>query len=111
MKYEDPHFHTVLVSLSQVAKLQPEIFHSYHKAVVRDNLVKGLFIVDRVSYRDYHHTYRYRTTSNIRTCIYKIKPKKDVASTANAIRACAFIVEFLMMQLSGVRLIENVVLL
>ncbi|XP_064405270.1 sister chromatid cohesion protein PDS5 homolog B-B-like [Halichondria panicea] len=45
--YEDPHFHTVLVSLSQLAKLQPEVFSPFHKTIVRDNLVKNLFVVDR----------------------------------------------------------------
>ncbi len=48
--YEDPHFHTVLVSLGQLAKLQPAVFSPYHKTIVRDNLVKNLFVVDRASH-------------------------------------------------------------
>ncbi len=47
-----------------------------------------------------YNSLEYRTTSNIRTCFYLIKPQKDVASTANrrqcaiyAIRVCAFIIK------------------
>ena len=46
--YEHPNYHTVLVSLSQVAKLQSEVFSRHLKTIIKDNLVKNLFLVDRV---------------------------------------------------------------
>lgn len=48
LDYDDQHFTTILVSLGQVAKLQPRVFAPKHKSVIKDFLVKELMVVDRV---------------------------------------------------------------
>ena len=49
LDYDDSNLHTVLISLGQIAKLQPEVFASKHKGIIRDFIVKTLLVVDRVS--------------------------------------------------------------
>ena len=49
LDYDEDNFATVLISLSQVAKLQPQIFATKYKTVVKEFVVKKLMFVDRVS--------------------------------------------------------------
>ena len=49
LDYDDKDLHTVLISLAQIAKLQPDVFATKHKGVIRDFVVKNLLVVDRVS--------------------------------------------------------------
>ena len=61
LDYDDTNLHTALISLGQIAKLQPEVFATKHKGVIRDFIVKNLLVVDRVSslsmytYTNLHH--------------------------------------------------------
>ena len=48
LDYDDENLLTVLISLSQIAKLQPEVFAMKHKQIIRDFVVKQLLVVDRV---------------------------------------------------------------
>jgi hypothetical protein len=48
LDYEDPNLEAVLISLSQVARLQPQIFDSKQKAVIKEFVVKKLMLVDQV---------------------------------------------------------------
>lgn len=48
LDYDDSNLHTVLISLGQVAKLQPNVFATKHKGIIRDFIVKNLLVVDRV---------------------------------------------------------------
>ena len=48
LDYDDSNLHTVLISLGQIAKLQPEVFAIKHKGIIRDFIVKNLLVVDRV---------------------------------------------------------------
>lgn len=41
------HLPTVLLSLCEVARLQPALFEAKHKAIIRDFVVKKLLVVDR----------------------------------------------------------------
>lgn len=45
---DDDHLLTVLTSLCQVAKLQPQVFATSHKRIVNNFVVKKLMTVDRV---------------------------------------------------------------
>ena len=49
LEYGSENFATVLISLGQVAKLQPKIFATKHKLVVSDCIIKKLVCKDRVS--------------------------------------------------------------
>lgn len=48
LDYEDHNLPAVLISLAQVARLQPRIFDSKQKSVVKDFVVKKLMLMDRV---------------------------------------------------------------
>lgn len=47
LDYKDENLCTVLISLGQVAKLQPQVFASSYKLVIKDFVVKKLIAVDR----------------------------------------------------------------
>lgn len=48
LDYDDENFETVLISLGCIAKLQPQIFYTKFKTVIKDFVVKKLLVVDRV---------------------------------------------------------------
>lgn len=48
LDYDHPHLHSTLVSLAQIAKLQPAVFETKHKLIIRDFVVKKLLVTDRV---------------------------------------------------------------
>ena len=50
LDYDHDHLHTTLISLGQIAKLQPAMFEPKHKFIVRDFIVKKLLVTDRVGY-------------------------------------------------------------
>ena len=48
LDYEDDNLEAVLISLAQVARLQPQIFDSKQKVVIKEFVVKQLMVTDRV---------------------------------------------------------------
>lgn len=48
LDYDGDGFATVLTSLGQVAKLQPSIFATRFKEVIKDFVINKLMVVDRV---------------------------------------------------------------
>lgn len=49
LDYEDDNLEAVLISLGQVARLQPQIFDGKQKTVIKEFIVKQLMVTDRVS--------------------------------------------------------------
>jgi len=47
LEYDHAHLHTTLISLGQIAKLQPAMFETKHKLIIRDFVVKKLLVTDR----------------------------------------------------------------
>ena len=48
--FEHANLSNTLIAIGQIAKLQPTLFATYYKQVIRDFVVKELLVIDRVNF-------------------------------------------------------------